>query len=260
MCKRYLPLSLCSLVLAVGCHTSETPESAEFGRFEGEVIASWDDDGRNMTLRDDFAYVDAEEHRWTAPAGSVVNGATIPPAFWTFIGGPFEGKYRNASVIHDVGCVEMTATWEDVHRMFYEACRCGGVSESTAKILYYAVYHFGPRWEPVTETVLETRETDDGRVVQEEVTVMRMVRTDPPPPTLEEVEQTKALIMEENPDRSVIERTDRRKLHGRSKRGASRRTDDSSDPSSSSDKTVQAIHLRTSRAADRSGSASPRKR
>jgi hypothetical protein len=30
--------------------------------------------------------------------------------------------------------------------MFYEACRCGGVAVVTAKTMYYAVYHFGPRW------------------------------------------------------------------------------------------------------------------
>ena len=30
--------------------------------------------------------------------------------------------------------------------MFYEACRCGGVGAVQAKTMYYAVFHFGPRW------------------------------------------------------------------------------------------------------------------
>jgi hypothetical protein len=30
--------------------------------------------------------------------------------------------------------------------MFYEACRCGRVNVVKAKTMYYAVYHFGPRW------------------------------------------------------------------------------------------------------------------
>ena len=31
----------------------------------------------------------------------------------------------------------------DVHRMFYGACRAGGVGEQKAKLMYSAVYHFG---------------------------------------------------------------------------------------------------------------------
>ncbi len=213
------PLWLCGLALVAGCQPEQTSDSADFGRFEGEVVASWDDDGRNMTLRQDFAYVDSQNRRWEAPSGSVVNGASIPSAFWTFIGGPFEGKYRNASVVHDVGCVEMTATWEDVHRMFYDACRCGGVDESEAKMLYYAVYHFGPRWEPVTETSVELRENADGQMVEEEVTVQRIARIDPPPPTLEEVEQVEAFVLEENPEPSEIKRTNRQALRRRPRRG-----------------------------------------
>ena len=46
-----------------------------------------------------------------------------------FTGGPLDGPYRNASIVHDVACVSMTDPWDDVHFMFYEACRCGGVPE-----------------------------------------------------------------------------------------------------------------------------------
>ena len=31
--------------------------------------------------------------------------------------------------------------------MYYEACRCGGVGKIKAKLMYAAVYHFGPRWD-----------------------------------------------------------------------------------------------------------------
>jgi hypothetical protein len=222
-----LPLCGCLLLLA-GCEQTPPPDSADtqepqyFGRFEGDVIASWDADGRNMTLREDFAYVDAQDRRWVAPRGSVVNGASIPGGFWSFIGGPFEGKYRNASVVHDVGCEEMTASWEDVHRTFYEACRCGGVDETTAKMLYFAVYHFGPRWEPQTVTQLATREAANGQVVEEPVTVRRMVRIDPPPPTLDEVEQVASLVVEENPAPTTIERTSRDSLRRRPRRSSAR--------------------------------------
>lgn len=78
----------------------------------------------------------------------MVDGASIPRAFWTVIGGPLEGLYRNASVFHDVACDEKSEPWKLVHRMFYNGMRCSDVPILKAKIMYYAVYHFGPRWGP----------------------------------------------------------------------------------------------------------------
>ena len=117
-----------------------------YGEFVGTVKAEWLDDGRKMRLLEDFAYVDQWDHRWNAPKNWVVDGASIPRFAWTIIGGPFEGKYRNASVVHDVECDRKQSAWEDVHEMFYNAMRAAGVSEIRAKIMYAAVYHFGPRW------------------------------------------------------------------------------------------------------------------
>jgi hypothetical protein len=213
------------LVLAAvtGCGPSTAsvtePSVADFGRFEGEVVAVWDADGRNMTLREDFAYVDAQGRRWLAPAGTVVNGASIPRLFWTVIGSPFSGKYRNASVVHDIECEEMRQPWEAVHRMFYEACRCGGVDEAQAKIMYYAVHHFGPRWQLVVENVIEQVADAQGQMVEQEVTVQHVVRIDPPPPTPDELEQVKAFIEEDNPEPVALERFTRDALHRRPGRG-----------------------------------------
>lgn len=120
--------------------------SADFGRFEGRVSARWSDDDRNMELLEDFAYIDPQGHKWLAPRGSMINGASIPRLFWNTIGSPYTGNYRNASVVHDVACEERRAAWQDVHRMFYDACRCGGVGIVQAKLMYWAVYHRGPRW------------------------------------------------------------------------------------------------------------------
>ena len=219
--KHYLPLVLGMLSFVVGCQpTADTStETASFGRFEGVVVAAWDENGRQMTLREPFAYIDSKDRTWLAPAGTTVDGASIPTAFWTFIGGPFEGKYRNASVVHDVGCVEMKQSWEDVHWMFYEACRCAGVSDSEAKTLYYAVYHFGPRWQPVTETVVEQVQPSDGQTVEQEVTVEHTVRMDPLPPTATELQQVQAFVEEENPAPQEIENLTRDSLHRRSRRG-----------------------------------------
>lgn len=54
--------------------------------------------------------------------------------------------YRDASVIHDVACVARTRPWREVHETFYFAMRASGVGEVQAKVMYAAVYHFGPRW------------------------------------------------------------------------------------------------------------------
>lgn len=121
-------------------------QSSRFGRFEGKVMTEWEDDGRHMRLLADFRYFDPRGTDWLAPKGRRIDGASIPRVFWTFIGGPFEGKYRNASVVHDIACDDKARTWQSVHRMFYFASRTGGVGPLNAAIMYGAVYHFGPRW------------------------------------------------------------------------------------------------------------------
>jgi hypothetical protein len=75
-----------------------------FGTFVGKVVTEWLDDGRKMKLIEGFGYIDPSGVRWDAPAGWVVDGASIPRIGWSLIGGPFEGRYRNASVIHDIAC------------------------------------------------------------------------------------------------------------------------------------------------------------
>ena len=149
--------------------------AGEWGRFDGAVTARWLDDGRSMQLVEPFVYVDPRAERWDAPAGAVVNGASIPRAFWSLIGGPFEGHFRDASVVHDVACETRARGWQATHRMFYEACRCGGVGDVLAKTMYYAVHHFGPRWR-----LEERRSVIGGKAVVERVAVAEPVPAPPP--------------------------------------------------------------------------------
>jgi len=154
-----------------------------WGHFVGDVVAKWDGNGRDMILVEPFAYVDPGSLRWDAPSGSVVDGASIPRAFWSLIGGPFEGRFRHASVVHDVACVVRDRSWQSVHRMFHDACRCGGVGAAQAVTMYYAVHHFGPRWS------FEERRT----IVAGRPRVERVVRDDtPPPPTQADVAAVEA--------------------------------------------------------------------
>jgi Protein of unknown function (DUF1353) len=121
-----------------------------FGKYVGTVQTEWlDNDDRRMRLLAPFSYVDPKGVTWTAPAGWVIDGASIPVFAWSVIGGPFNGKYRDASVIHDVACDQKAQPWETVHEAFYWAMMASGVEAWRAKVMYAAVYHFGPRWSRV---------------------------------------------------------------------------------------------------------------
>ena len=117
------------------------------GTFIGIVDAEWHADGRTMTLNEPVVFVDARHNRWIAEAGRTIDGASIPRFFWRFIGGPFSGKYRRASVVHDVYCENRAPGSSNiVHAMFYNAMRADGVGRVKAWLMWAAVRLFGPRF------------------------------------------------------------------------------------------------------------------
>jgi len=141
------------LVTACAGHRVPRAESAhrdrptDWGYYSGPVDARWDSDGRTMTLLNELRYIDPKGVVWIAPAGSKVDGASIPRSLWSFMGGPFEGKYRNGSVLHDVAYDNKSRPWQDADRMFYNAMRCSGVGPIEAKTMYYSLYKFGRHWK-----------------------------------------------------------------------------------------------------------------
>src|SRR6266571_4679768 len=138
----------------IGCASDKKPAWVRFaekqpnkwGHYSGYVEARWEPDGRNMTLISELRYTDPNGVVWIAPAGSVVDGASIPRSLWSIMGGPFEGKYRNASILHDVAYDEHNRPWQDCDRMFYNAMRCSGVNSVEAKTMFYALCRFGHHW------------------------------------------------------------------------------------------------------------------
>lgn len=128
--------------------------SLEFGQFHGPLVFEALDDGRLMQLVQPYSFTEPSGKVWTVPIGAKVDGASIPRVLWTFIGGPFEGKYRDASVIHDFYCDIRTEPWQAVHRVFYYGMRAAGVSQVKALYMYTGVYFRGPRWsESATDNV-----------------------------------------------------------------------------------------------------------
>lgn len=125
-------------------------------------LTEWLDDGRNMRLKRPFGFVEEGGREWPVPSETIVDGASIPRVFWSLIGGPLEGPYRNASVVHDYYCDVQTRSWQDTHRVFLEAMRCSGVNEVRAKTMYYAVYRFGPRWTTGPTAIAEAFDATGG--------------------------------------------------------------------------------------------------
>jgi len=143
---------------------AETP-AASFGFYDGlPAQVAMLADGRTARLLAPIAYVQPSGEQWPVDKGSMLDGASIPKIFWSLIGGPFEGRYRDASIVHDHYCSSRDRPWRAVHRMFYEAMRCSGVAPAKAKIMYYAVYRFGPRWPDGTwtETIAAFQEAPSG--------------------------------------------------------------------------------------------------
>jgi hypothetical protein len=118
-----------------------------YGAFRGKFIAEWLPGDRLMKLLQPVAYIAPDGEVWEAPAGLVTDGASIPWPLWSVIGGPFSGEYRNAAVIHDYYCEARSRPWRNVHKAFFLASLAGGTPDKKAKLMYFAVYRFGPRWE-----------------------------------------------------------------------------------------------------------------
>ena len=114
--------------------------------FSGTIITEWLDNGRDMRIVKEVKYIDPYGIEWIAPVDAIINGASIPQPLWSAVGSPFVGKYRRASVFHDVACTEQTRPSMQVHKMFYNAMIEDGVEPEKAESFYSIVVLFGPRW------------------------------------------------------------------------------------------------------------------
>lgn len=100
-----------------------------------------------MVLLNPLVFTDRKGRKWYADIGDVVDGASIPRIFWRFIGGPLSGKYRRASVIHDVYCVNKLCPSKEVHAAFREMMLADNVFRLKAELMWLAVRLFGPRFK-----------------------------------------------------------------------------------------------------------------
>jgi hypothetical protein len=138
-----------SFVLGTSALISHAECSVRVGEYSGTVKAEWLTKTREMRLLEAFFFKGPDCKIWTVPKGAIVDGASIPQIFWSILGGPFEGRYRDASVVHDYYCKVRTESSELVHEMFYHAMLANGVDSNKAGAMFYAVSWFGPKWQLV---------------------------------------------------------------------------------------------------------------
>jgi len=155
--------------------------AAGWGYFSGPVETRWETDGVTMVLLNELRYTDPYGEVWVAAPGSRVDGASIPRAFWSIMGGPFEGKYRKASVLHDVAYEQQRRSPKEVDLMFYNAMRASGVGAVTAKTMYYALARHGRHWKhkqarPVNRDVARETAVAPGELNE----IQRWIQTNDP--------------------------------------------------------------------------------
>ncbi|WP_426101240.1 DUF1353 domain-containing protein [Massilia sp. TSP1-1-2] len=113
-----------------------------YGAFSGNPKTMWlsdRGDDRDMQVIEDFWYLDQDGRRWDVPAGTVINGASIPRTLWSSVGSPYTGNYRRAALVHDAAVGREGVLRAESDAMFYFACLAGGCSQLQAKMLYAGV-------------------------------------------------------------------------------------------------------------------------
>lgn len=98
------------------------------GSFKFKWLDSPDSNHREMEVLEVVSFKSANGKKWHVPEKTIIDGASIPKILWSFVGSPFVGKYRRASVIHDHYCDNGTEQQSEVHLMFKEAMLTDGAS------------------------------------------------------------------------------------------------------------------------------------
>jgi hypothetical protein len=145
----YLGVSALALLLfnppasAISLCAADTDRNCFTGKFGLVDIPG---DPKYKLLEADFGYIDPAGVGWQTNKGTRTDGATIPPLLQPFVGSPWEDGYIRAAVIHDWYCDHTVRGWKTTHRVFYNAMIASGLDVTKAKLMFYAVYAFGPTW------------------------------------------------------------------------------------------------------------------
>lgn len=82
------------------------------------------------------------------------DGNSHPSYTRWLLGGPFDLAYLKAAIIHDHYCFRenrgKSRTWQDTHKMYYDALIDLKLNKTKANLMYAAIYRYGPKWDMVT--------------------------------------------------------------------------------------------------------------
>lgn len=120
-----------------GAALEATPPS-RFGQWlDPMFVELLTDDGVRVRVFTAVRFVDADGTVYTIPDGFESDGASIPRAAWSAVGGPLSGRYRRAAILHDY--LLQTIPTERAHRVFWHAMQADGVPREDANLFYEAV-------------------------------------------------------------------------------------------------------------------------
>ena len=94
-------------------------------------------DGVKVQVFTEVRFQDSDFTVYTIPDGFVSDGASIPRAAWSAVGGPLSGRYRRAAVLHDY--LMSVGSHERAHAVFRRAMLADGVDPEQAELFYNAV-------------------------------------------------------------------------------------------------------------------------
>ncbi|MEM6697100.1 MAG: DUF1353 domain-containing protein [Bacteroidota bacterium] len=122
-----------------------------------------------------ISFEDNNGKLWTAPKGTITDGASIPKPLSGFFGGNTNKEHMHAAIIHDAYCAiankEGSAyqieTWQATHLMFYYACLVNGKSPFQAKLMYAGVRLGGPRWSLRGEAFTDLSKVPDEKLQEQ---------------------------------------------------------------------------------------------
>ena len=179
---RFLVSIVCVLSLS-GCPDDEVTNDPATDTGNVSIFVPQDgveatrDSGSGLhTTKSELRFFDADGLEWLAPAGTVTDGASIPQFALSLTGNQLDNRFFKAAVVHDAYCAAdneggdsyHTRSWQQVHRMFYEACIVGKTPHLLAKLMFAAVWLGGPTWPFPDDAVVATRlPVPDANLLQE---------------------------------------------------------------------------------------------
>lgn len=119
-------------------------------------------ESRLEILEAPLTFVDPTGRKWTAPAGTLTDGASVPRWALPIVGRPDNKYVFRAAVVHDAYCQTSSKCTsqlrsrpcEETHRMFFNGCLASGAKRFDATMWWAAVRLGGPKWK------------DDGTIIE----------------------------------------------------------------------------------------------